>query len=644
MKNIYLVQANAVYGDDIKSTYIPYAVGCLAAYAMSFEDISSEYSLRGLIYTRKNIRECAASLEKPFLAGFSCSVWNSEYNKALSREIKRLYPDCVCVFGGHQLPVDSQKAFEEYPDADIIIHGGGEEAFAEILRALAKGESPAGADNTAVKLPDGKIISGRRVQPSTPDYPSPYLSGVFDSILQDGFEFSAIIETNRGCPNSCAFCDWGALGSKVRLFSMEKVFGELLWLSEHKIEYVYCADANFGLFSRDMDITRRMVQLKEQTGYPKKLKVNFTKNRYEFVGEISRLLNESGMGKSQTLSFQSVSDEVLHAIGRKNIGLEHFRRLLALYSAAGIPTYSELILGLPNETAQSFAQGLCTLIENGQHKSINVYPCELLPESRLGSAEFIEKYKIGTTRLPFRQFHCTGGDGDEVTEYSNIITSTASMPRDDWVYAYLFACTVQSFHLLGIVRDSAILLRRLYGVSYKDFYTELLSFALSGENECLYGIFSAVKAHLQAVSEGKSPVCFYDGRFGAISFEPDEYMFLCATAESDRLFEEAARFIGAFIPDSTLSAELIAYQRALLNLPGLKEKSRRFKYDFPAFFSDENAAELEKKDISLRFVPAVRVNSFSDYARECVWYGRRNEGMRNTAVYLTDIKEETVNE
>ena len=70
--------------------------------------------------------------------------------------------------------------------------------------------------------------------------------------------------------------------------------------------------------------------------------------------------------------------------------VNHFRNLLSMYAKADIPTYSELILGLPEETYESFSDGICTLLENGQHKSINVYPCELLPNSQLGSPDYVE--------------------------------------------------------------------------------------------------------------------------------------------------------------------------------------------------------------------------------------------------------------
>ena len=70
---------------------------------------------------------------------------------------------------------------------------------------------------------------------------------------------------------------------------MERVIAELRWISDHKIEYVYGCDANFGLFSRDLEITKELVRLKKETGYPKKFKVNFTKNKFDTVGKISKL-------------------------------------------------------------------------------------------------------------------------------------------------------------------------------------------------------------------------------------------------------------------------------------------------------------------------------------------------------------------
>lgn len=627
MKNIYLVQANAVYGNEIKSTYIPYAIGCLAAYAFSDEEIKSEYTLGKFIYTRKPLKEALQELREPFLVGFSSSIWNNEYNKALAKEIKKEYPECITVFGGHQISPDTKKAFCEYQDADILIHGGGEEAFREILLSLKNGKSLSEINNISYRTEDGFRVT-KRENPSTPDYPSPYLTGIFDPILSDGYDFSAIIETNRGCPNHCAFCDWGILRSKVRQFNITKVYEELCWLSEKKIEYVYCADANFGLFDRDMDITDKFIELKKETGYPKKLKVNFTKNRCDFVGEISRKLSENGMGKSQTLSFQSVDSKVLEAIGRKNIALPYFRELLSMYENAGIPTYSELILGLPEETYESFSDGICTLLENGQHKSINVYPCELLPNSQLGSPDYVEKYNIRTTVLPFRQFHCED-ENSEITEFSHLITSTSSMTKDEWVDSYFFATVIQSFHCLDIIREAAIYIHNTKSISYKDFYKKLLDFAFGNKDTYLYSVFTEKKVHLKAVSDATASLGIYDSRFGKISYEPDENMFLSCIYDSERLFSELLIFLKTLTDEKTAEM-LILYQKAILNLPGKEAVTLTFPENLPAYFSSylkgENTAP-EEKETKIHFISPYKASSWEEYARECVWYGRRNEGM-----------------
>ena len=87
-KNVYFVQANPVYGETEKNVYIPYAAGCIAAYAWSDETVDENFNLGRFIYTRENIEAALVSLKNPFLIGFSCSVWNMEYNKAFAKALK----------------------------------------------------------------------------------------------------------------------------------------------------------------------------------------------------------------------------------------------------------------------------------------------------------------------------------------------------------------------------------------------------------------------------------------------------------------------------------------------------------------------------------------------------------------------------
>ena len=98
------------------------------------------------------------------------------------------------------------------------------------------------------------------------DVPSPYLCGVFDKIIEENpnERWLASWETNRGCPFSCAFCDWGsATASKVSRMDLDRVYRELDWFSEHKVEFIFCCDANFGMLPRRCKIAKKQLRIKK---------------------------------------------------------------------------------------------------------------------------------------------------------------------------------------------------------------------------------------------------------------------------------------------------------------------------------------------------------------------------------------------
>jgi radical SAM superfamily enzyme YgiQ (UPF0313 family) len=269
LKNIYFVQTNSVFGSGVKSAYLPYSVGTIAAYSWSDERIKKEYKLNKFIFMRDDIETVAGSMESPYAVGLSCYVWSMEYNKALAKKIKEMYPDCLIIMGGHSISPDGIE-MQKYDYIDFLIHGEGEIPTKELLLALAENSKISAIDGISYRGKNGEIITTKPSRVADiADYPSPYLEGYFDDILaDDSIKYSVIWETNRGCPNRCAYCDWGALKSKVRMFPMERLKAEIEWMAKNKIEYIYCSDANFGLFDRDEEITDLMIESKRRTGYP----------------------------------------------------------------------------------------------------------------------------------------------------------------------------------------------------------------------------------------------------------------------------------------------------------------------------------------------------------------------------------------
>ena len=132
MKNVYFVQVG--FGFD-GSVYLPYAVGTLIANCQRYPDVTSEYAFPDVIFYREKLADAMEKIRDPYLVAFSCSVWNIEYNKALARLIRKAYPGCTIVFGGHNTGT-GPKLLEEEDSIDVLLFGEGEEVFVELLRKL----------------------------------------------------------------------------------------------------------------------------------------------------------------------------------------------------------------------------------------------------------------------------------------------------------------------------------------------------------------------------------------------------------------------------------------------------------------------------------------------------------------------------
>lgn len=619
-KNIYFVQMGFSFG---KALYLPYAVGCLASYAEQ-SGLGEDYSLRNFFYKRENPETVLSKISEPYMVCFSSCVWNTEYNKALAKLIKTEYPDCLIVFGGHNV-ADNTDMIDECEAVDFLIYAEGEVPFAALLGALRDGtqldEVPSLAyrkNGAVVRTP---VLYG---QPLT-DFPSPYLSGMFDKLIERGedTEFLSVLETNRGCPYNCAYCDW-CEDDKLRRFPLEKIKAEIDWIASKKIEYCFCADSNFGIFERDEDIVKYLVASKEKCGYPDVFRPCYAKNSDDRVFRICSSLDSHGMDKGATLAYQTLSKEALFNIHRQNMSMERYSGLLERYNRAGIATYSELILGLPGETYQSFAKGLCTLVEAGQHNSVSVYHCEMLPNSEMANPDYIKKFGIKTIKVAFNHMHSSPESGESVREYSHLIVETATMSRGDWIKSNLFSICIQCFHHLGLLRCFAIYLYYEKNYSYYQFYNSLLRFITESGNTISGGLFRTFEDKFTHSLAGDWN--YYDDKFGDVVWLFEEGAFLELLYSGDKFWDEIMPFLKSLPIEEEVFDELLAYQKTITRKPGDKYIELTLDYDFYNYFKRIYSCEYrkpEKRKNSLLIENAEFFSDWKTYAKECVWYGRR---------------------
>jgi len=460
--------------------FVPYAYGLLRTHAELDPMIGDGYTWKEPLIDIEPVDLTVSKITDPTVLLASCYVWNHNQQIQIARRVKESYPEGRVVFGGPHVPNDSEPYLRENPFVDVLVHGEGEIALRDMLAAFLSSEPALDGIAGISFLSNGRYVNttpGRQLPKDLP-VPSPYLNGLFDAFLEDGRPNKiGLWETNRGCPYECTFCDWGVRTmNKLRRHDGDKIRQEIDYLAQHRMEDIYVTDCNFGIFERDLDIARMLVEAKQRYGYPKRVRIQFAKKSNETVFAVSKLLHDNDMLWGTTLSMQSVDTTVLKEINRKFLGLRNYRDLEARYTTAGIPTYTELILGLPLETRQSFVQGICTLFDIGIHEDIRVFELALLPNAPLSRPDQRETYGLETEMRPLRL-----AENGKVPEYVELVFGTRSMPREDMAYCLLFGEVIQALHNGGYTRFLARYLHDSGRMGYADFYTGLLDGLLAGD-------------------------------------------------------------------------------------------------------------------------------------------------------------------
>jgi len=337
---------------------------------------------------------------------FSNYMWSIDLNMQISQAVVQHNAGNYTIHGGPSTP-DYPHACEtflaEHPSVDIAVHGEGEITITEIFMTLqrtAKGRIEADLRKlaTVTGLTYRERTTGRflrtpdRERMKAPDaVPSPYLSGLFDAY--QGRVEAAIIETNRGCPYGCTFCDWGsATNQKIRKFDLERVKDEITWIGENKIRVMWIADANYGLYDRDIEISQFIVETKRRYGYPQEIVVNYTKNSTWRLVEIIKIFTEGGIIGQGIISIQTTDDKTLEVINRKNIRTQRYDELAQAFTDLNLPLSTDLMIGLPGMTLASFQADLQRYID--MDVSVKAYPTQLLPNSPMAAPDYLEKYEI----------------------------------------------------------------------------------------------------------------------------------------------------------------------------------------------------------------------------------------------------------
>lgn len=191
----------------------------------------------------------------------SSYIWNYELCDDFAISVKKRYPNAKTVLGGPQIGThDSIFLLKRSRKYDFILKPTkpGEVFVQELIDSYIDNDGNANSSDISWELRSSKTCSQFMPEYSVYEDHIDYLKEMRQYAADSGIEPFMIIETTRGCPYKCTYCEWGGgTGTKIYKKPLEIVEKDILALKKTGFRDAYLTDANFGAFKdRDVAIFR----------------------------------------------------------------------------------------------------------------------------------------------------------------------------------------------------------------------------------------------------------------------------------------------------------------------------------------------------------------------------------------------------
>lgn len=464
------VQPNFQTGPaHLNSFYLPYTLGCIWSYACQYPEIAENFEVETWLFKRLELQDAADSLQNCDVIFASMYVWNARYCYQLLSMLKERNPELIVIAGGPEVPWRKKSFFLEHPYIDCVVVNEGEQAAVQILRSVLNQEA----------IP--QTIQFDRMN-ELESLPSPYLTGVFDDLIAQhpDIEWVPTLETDRGCPFKCTFCDWGsATGSKMYKFNLDRIRTEINWFADNGMPFLTMTTSNFGAFrKRDLEVTKIIVECNKRTGMPTAISTSYGKNNADTIFDISKMLLDAGIQTGAAVSFQTTTPEVLKNIKRDNMKINRVGEVADKAKAYDMPVMTELIMGLPGETFDSWLDSMNEVFTN-KIINLDVFFLQLIENAPMNVYD-VDKFQLKSFPAYDYFYETSGAVSQELkqgtAEVVNVIRSTSTLDEEQMHQVNEFSWFAVGTHCYGLTTHLSDYLYEHHGVRYRDFYLGLMEY------------------------------------------------------------------------------------------------------------------------------------------------------------------------
>ena len=289
----------------------------------------------------------------PQIIGFGVYIWNVEPTAQVIAAIKRVRPDIKIILGGPEVSYETERqAIVQL--ADHVITGEADLKFAEVCRVLlGRAGLPLGQDaqqRVPTDLP--KIIPAQ-----LPEFSQLVLP--YDLYTDDDIAHRIIyVEASRGCPFTCEFC-LSSLDIPVRQAPLPDLLEQWQRLLDRGVKQFKFVDRTFNLNVQVSQTILEFFLARYQPGHF----FHFEMIPERLPDSLRAIIARFPPGTLQfEVGIQTFNEDVSHLISRRQNYEKLADNLHFLRRETGVHIHADLIVGLPGETAGSFAAGFDRLI------------------------------------------------------------------------------------------------------------------------------------------------------------------------------------------------------------------------------------------------------------------------------------------
>lgn len=313
----------------------------------------------------------------PDLLGCSAYVWSFPRLLAMAAALKRQRPETTVVFGGPSARPAMFELDRYRPSAaavDALVVGEGERTFAT-MAALRTRDAVALASlpGVSVKTATGWTAPTGTANQDVDALASPYALGLVPRSEM------ASVETFRGCPLSCAFCQWGAATGRAGTFSAPTIARDLEAIAELGFGGVQLIDAGINL---NPSAFRNLVEAEQRARVLERLPLSFEVYPSRLSDDHLRFFERARLG-TVGIGVQSWDRGVLDPLGRHQ-SEERAKEVVRTLAGLGAQVFVELILGLPGDSPDGFRRTLERSLE--LPCQVRVFRCLVLPDALMTRA------------------------------------------------------------------------------------------------------------------------------------------------------------------------------------------------------------------------------------------------------------------